>query len=148
MPTKQTVPIRVICVDPPVYAHQPDYLFGIQDKDKNVILGTEISADELRFELVLDVKQHTDGTPNFTGAYAHGSLAERFLYLTVKQHDPTGRIIQRIKIPLQTITWEQIEQTIADDSKSLQVSVGGEKTGTVPLLDDGWVTVSQSDLTR
>ena len=143
MPTKHIV-IRVICVDPPLSDNTDTTRFGVQDKDKNLVTGDKNSTGALVFNVELDVKQHADDTPNFTGTYAHGNRAERFLYLTLMTlQGGSWDIVKRIKIPLKTITWKQVQSVIEDDSKILRVKVGGQSSGTVPLLDDGWSVISR-----
>ena len=112
---------------------------SLQDKKRQLLDGSVSSSDKLVFEFELDVKQHTDNTPNFTGAYAYGTRAERFLYLTLMNlQEESWKIIRRIKIPLNIITWEQVEALIDDQSKILKVAVSGQGTATVPLLEGGW----------
>lgn len=139
--TKQSVAIRVICIDPP--APPPGFeagQFGLQDKNKQILEGEEISANERQYEFELDVKNHSDGTPNFTGTFAHGNQAERFLYLSqMGIQGSSWQIIKRIKIPLKTITWEQVETILNDDTSVLEVLVSGQGAATVPLLGEGWI---------
>lgn len=87
------------------------------------------------FELELAVKKGEDG-PVFTGPHAHGPPKERFLYLTKK--DSLGRIMRRIKVPLKSINWNQIEQALSVPDSFLSAEVEGNRTGTVPLLGEGW----------
>ena len=138
--TKSSLSIRVICIDPSVSdPTNPKIRFGLQDKKKQLVDGTQTSAGDLVFEFVLDVKKHSDDTPNFTGVYAHGTRAERFVYLTLMNLEgESWTIIRRIKIPLKTITWAQVQTLIEDDSKILQVTVSGQGSATVPLLNGGW----------
>lgn len=139
---KKRLAIRVICIDPPLGTDSDVFHFGLQDKNKQLLTGDKSATNTLMFECELDVKQHTDDTPNFTGSYTHGSRGERFLYLTLMS--PQSEIIRRIKIPLKTITWEQVQTVLEDNSAILQVTVGGQRSGTVPLLGDGWVIDSRS----
>ena len=137
---KKRLAIRLICIDPPIIEDTDTLRFGLQDKNKQLLKGDKTSSDTLIFEFELDVKQDTDESPNFTGSYAHGSPAERFLYLTLMTlQGDSQAIIKRIKIPLKTITWEQVQVVLDDDTKVLEVKVGGQQSGTVPLLDKGWV---------
>lgn len=71
---KQTIPMRVICVDLP--AASPGFQavqFGLQDKNKQPLLAEGV------YEFDLKVTKHSDGTPNFTGDFAHGNRESRFL---------------------------------------------------------------------
>ena len=86
-----------------------------------------------------NVNRHDDGTVIFTGAYAHGARDKRFVYLTYKIPEGDGwRIYRRIKAPLHMITWEQVQAALAA-GRVLQARVSGLRSGTVPLLDDGWI---------
>lgn len=141
MPTKR-IAIRVICVDPSISEDTDTDRFGLQDKNRELLERDPTSRGDLVYDFELDVKQHTDNTPNFTGTYAHGNRAERFLYLTlITLRDGSWNIVKRIKIPLKTITWEQVNAVLRDDSKTLQVKVSGQGAATVPLLDDGWIII-------
>lgn len=126
----QTISLRVICIDPPIEN------FGLQDKNKELKIGISLSDNQTYFDFQLKVKQTDTGTPNFTGNYAHGSVTERFVYLTTKNHE--GTIIRRIKVQLKTIQWEQVQAVLDHPSAFLQVRVEGHGTGSVPLLGDGW----------
>jgi hypothetical protein len=138
--TKHTVPVRVVCVDPP--APPPGYdavEFGLQDKDRALLSGTANPDGSLIYAFTLDVRRHDDGTPNFTGTFAHGSRAERFLYLSQPGlKGGTWAFIKRIKIPLKSITWAQVQAVLAGEDAALEVTVSGQGMATVPLLGDGW----------
>ncbi|MBX3097203.1 MAG: hypothetical protein KF812_10095 [Fimbriimonadaceae bacterium] len=131
--TEGTVRLRVICENPPASP------FGLQDKDGTIIEGENLEGDRVAFSLELKAKQ-TEDIPYLTGSVAHGSPKERFLYLTKK--DNFGRILSRIKVPLKSIQWNQIEQVLDSAGLHLSVAVDGRRTGTVPLLGEGW-TVEQ-----
>ncbi len=139
---KAKVHIRVICVDPPdTVSGFQTMIFGLQDKDHELSAGYEITPDRRCYPFSIDVEQHKDGLPNFTGAFAHGSHKDRFLYLTQKElrDDGDWHIIKRIKISLKPITWEQVERVLGDKLKQLEVMVSGQGSATVPLLGAGWV---------
>ncbi len=131
--TNQTVSLRVIC------EHPSPAPFGLQDKHRDIAEAEQLADGGLAFSLQLKVKQADTGQPNFTGTYAHGTVQDRFLYLTQKVRDGKGwRILKRLKIPLKSITWEQVEAVLTNPNAVLQVTVSGHGTGTVPLLGDGW----------
>jgi hypothetical protein len=87
--------------------------FGLQDTKGEVHPGTTGPGGTRRFDLALDVKPGTAGQPVFSGAFAHGPPAGRFLYLSWKREDrriaagsaPWG---WRIKMPLAGIGWAEI----------------------------------------
>jgi hypothetical protein len=129
----KSLALRVICVDPPTG------LFGLQAKNGEIVEGERLADGHLRFTVELPVRPTDVGTPNFTGPLAHGSVQERFLYLTQKELDgSTWRIIKRIKVHLRSITWEQVEAVLTDSTAVLAASVDGQGAASVPLLGDGW----------
>ena len=139
---KAKIHMRVMCVDPPdTLTDFQSVIFGLQDKDHELLTGYEIAPDKRCYSFSIEVEQHKDGLPNFTGAFAHGSHKDRFLYLTQKglRDDGNWHIIKRIKITLKPITWGQVEIVLHDEQKQLEVMVSGQGAATVPLLDDGWV---------
>ena len=138
---KQVITMRVLCIDVPTSAAGfEDIQFGLQDKDKRLLYGSTNTNDQRQYDFTLSVQQHSDETPNFTGAYAHGDRTNRFLYLTLMgQRDDDWKIIKRIKIQLRSITWDQVQAVLDDASRLLEVTVSGKGTATVPLLGDGWV---------
>ena len=136
---KQPIKFRVICVNPPPIAPGSCELeFGLQDKGKALLIGSETGSDELRYEFRLSVQKHDDGSANCSGAYAHGPRQARFLYLTLKaRQTDSWQIVKRIKIPLGAITWDMVARALAED-KTVAVTVSGQGAATVPLLDGGW----------
>ena len=139
---KQQIKMRVICVDPMRQCLDAETIaFGLQDKQGNLQPGQALSPDEIGFDFALAVSRHSDGSANFTGPYAQGSRATRFVYLTYKI--PEGddwRIYRRIKAPLHSISWGQVAAALAAD-QTLQARVSGLRSGTAPLLDGGWLAV-------
>jgi hypothetical protein len=127
----QTITLHVLCLNPPAAP------FGLQDKQGGIISGDALPNDRLSFVLTVKVKQKADGTPNFTGVYAQGPASARFLYLT--KLDAAGQILRRIKVPLNSITWDQVQTLLADTAAYLLAEVEGTRTGTVPLLGAGWI---------
>jgi len=126
----QTITLHVTCFNPPAMP------FGLQDKDRAIAEGEMLPDGQLRFVLKLKVKRTNDGVPNFTGAFAHGPAIARFLYLT--KLDNSNQIVRRIKVPLMSITWDQVEMVLNDSTAYLWATVEGTRSGTVPLLGDGW----------
>ena len=136
---KQSIKFRVICINPPQFACGFSELeFGLQDKGKALLIGSETGSDERRYDFRLSVQKHDDGSANFSGAYAHGPRQARFLYLTLKARQADSwQIVKRIKISLRVITWDMVARALAED-KTLAVAVSGQGAATVPLLDGGW----------
>jgi hypothetical protein len=102
--------------------------FGLQDAKGEVHPGTVKPGGTLHFDLSLDVKgTSAAGPPIFSGAFAHGPPAGRFLYLSWKcegRHDAPWA--WRIKIPLSGIGWAEIR---AGDQpgKCLEANVIGRR---------------------
>jgi hypothetical protein len=51
------------------------------------------------------VEQLPDGAPNFLGPFAHGPRSARFVYLVWRR---SGAPLGRSKIPLASISWDQL----------------------------------------
>ena len=132
--------MRVICVDPIRVCLDYDMLrFGLQDKKQQLQEGQPLSDDELAFDFELTVQLDNDGSANFTGAFAHGTRDKRFVYLTYMGKDgDSWQIFRRIKVPLWMISWQDVETAVTRGHR-LQASVFGLSSGTVPLLDGGWL---------
>lgn len=131
----QTLRLQIDVLDLPQPAPNEPVQFGLQDKNGSLTPGTPQPDGSLRFECNLQVTLKGD-TPNFLGAFAHGTSQDRFLYLTWK-NTHSSQIIQRIKVKLVSITAAQVEAAL-QSSKSLCASVSASRTGSVPLLGDGW----------
>src|SRR5687768_1477209 len=76
-----TVNLKIICVHPP--ATSDSVSFGLQDKEGNIYNGQPQDDNRLQFSCEVSVKQMESGQPNFTGVFTHGTVQERFLYLTL-----------------------------------------------------------------
>ena len=141
MARRQQVNLRIICMNPIRQCRDADEIrLGLQNKKGQLQSGHEKSADQVVFDFSLNVSRHDDGTPNLTGPFAHGTRQKRFVYLTYQILEGDGwSISRRIKAPLHMITWDQVQTALAADCV-LQARVSGLRTGTVPLLDGGWLT--------
>jgi hypothetical protein len=83
------------------------------------------------------------GPPNFSGALTHGTPADRFLYLSQRSPDgPEAAWIKRIKVPLKSITWEQVAAAARQPTSRLACTVDGGGSGTVKLIGTGWQVLS------
>jgi hypothetical protein len=134
MASSQSLHLRLDVLNLP---QSPDdsVVFGLQDKNGSLTPGTPQPHGAFRFECDLQVTLKGD-LPNFLGTFAHGTPQDRFLYLTWK-NTPTHQIIQRIKVKLASITAAQVEAAL-QSGKSLCASIEATRTGSVPLLGDGW----------
>jgi hypothetical protein len=125
------ISFRLICVNPP--SDSGAVRFGLQDKKGNLLTGTKQADGSLLYEFELTLKPGKDSAADFSGAYVQGTPGTRFLYLSL------GNVpswIKRIKVPLSSIGWDQIE---AAQGRALEASVDGRGAATVKLLGDGWV---------
>ncbi len=136
-----TVQFRLTCVNPPPQQRdgQPT-VFGLQDKQGKLHPGERQPDRSLVFDFDLQAKPGADGASNFLGPYAHGSVAERFLYLSYGYTNDSGQgWIRRLKIPLSSIRWEQVERAHANQS-TFEGMVDGTGAARVRLLGGGWIT--------
>jgi hypothetical protein len=134
------VNIRVICLSPPQSDENGGkVIFGLQDKSQNLLPGQGRPDGSLQFECQLEARKQTDTEqPNWFGAYAHGTPGQRFLYLSLGYREGDGwHWIRRIKVPLSSITWAQIDEVNVNQAV-LEATVDGGRSGTVRLVGEGW----------
>jgi hypothetical protein len=81
--------------------------FGLQTTEQDIIPGRE-QRNKTIFECELAMRISEDAQPVFSGPCANGPASSRFLYLSWKRlnNSPTPWV-QRIKIPLSTVTRAQ-----------------------------------------
>lgn len=80
--------------------------FGAQDKDEGLHHGVVGADASVTFDLQVEVKPEGAAAPVFVGPFAHGPAGARFLYLSWRNR--TGEYAQRFKLPLGSITWDDI----------------------------------------
>ena len=85
--------------------------FGLQDKQGALHPGTPGAAGAVVFDFTLQVKSLDAKIAVLTGDFAHGSPAERFLYLGWR--NTAGGFAQRLKLPLFTIAAAQVREALA-----------------------------------
>jgi len=85
--------------------------FGLQDKAGALHPGTPGAAGAMVFDFTLQVKSLDAKAVVLTGDFAHGSPAERFLYLGWR--NTQGGFAQRLKLPLFTIASAQVREALA-----------------------------------
>jgi hypothetical protein len=95
---------------PPGVAPDEPLHFGLQDSKGEVHPGARQPDGELHFDLALDIKRSpAAAAPIFTGPFAHGPPAGRFVYLSWKREGKSDAPwAWRIKIPLSGIGWPEI----------------------------------------
>lgn len=129
---KTVIPVRIVCIDPPVSSTTE---FGLQDRGSGLRSGQPREDGALVFECHINVKPGREGQPDFTGAFVHGTPEGRFCYLSLRPAGG-GDWISRIKVPLSGIPWEYID---AAQNQTIEASVDGTRTGSARLLGVGWV---------
>jgi hypothetical protein len=133
--TKQTILLQIICHNPPpsvcngVAADQ----FGLQDKKGALDLGTRQADDTRVFTCSVEAKLSDEGV-DFGGAVVQGTKGNRFLYLSWAYD--TGGWIKRIKVPLASITLQQIRA-----GHVLQAVIENGRTSGTVKPEYGWKTV-------
>lgn len=130
------VRLRVVCLRPP-----PDTFAGLTTRfglqDKKGILDNGIQGADGSRSYLCDIRAKlVNGKPDFSGPHVQGKPGERFLYLSWAY--AVGRWVQRIKIPLAAITWEQIEQ-VASDTTVLQAIIEDGTAAATVRPKEGWV---------
>ena len=136
-----TVHLRITCLDRP-----PDRIggaateFGLQDKKGALTAGIDLGADSVQFDLTAEAAQ-TGGTPpiRLRGPFVQGTPAAPFLYLSLRVAGaPANTWIKRLKISLAGIDVEMVDAASVPETR-LTATVSGRGSGTVPLLDGGWI---------
>ena len=84
--------------------------FGLQDKAGMLHPGTSGAGGAVVFDFTLQVKSLDAATAVLVGEFAQGAPADRFVYLGWR--NPTGGFAQRLKLPLFTITSDQVRQAL------------------------------------
>jgi len=95
------------------------------------------------------VKRGSAVGPNFLGEFLHGTPKERFFYICVGEYAGQEKFewSRRVKIQLSGITWQQVEQALANPKIMLSASYeatdkyGGPSCASVPLIDGGWCVI-------
>lgn len=80
--------------------------FGMQDREGLLHLGAVGPNRTILFDLDLQVKAVKSDAPVLLGSFAHGPPRGRFLYLAWCEEQ--GTLVQRLKLSLSTITWDDI----------------------------------------
>lgn len=108
-------------------------------------------AGDLVFTFPAKIKTGKDNQPDFLGPFIQGPAGQRFVYIDIgamagQAASPWSR---RLKVPLRGITWEMVQQAIADPSCLLETHVPGTgKDGTPNCATvkpfNGWRVVAKS----
>ncbi len=138
------LPIRLVLIDPP-----PDVDFGIQSgsgSQYETLFVQRRTTGDIFFDFFLTAKEGKSvGSPDFRGRIVQGTPANRFVYVDVGTYagQRYTHWARRMKVPLQGITWEHIEQAAGNRGQRLLGNIagrgkdGGPNCATVKILD-GW----------
>jgi hypothetical protein len=83
---------------------------------------------DMHFYLTATIKgdAKTDPSPGFTGPSIQGPPIEKFIYLDIGTYAGIDeQWSRRLKIPLRGITWQMINELVADDKLRLETCVPG-----------------------
>jgi Family of unknown function (DUF5990) len=145
--TEKSISLRIVLLAPPAGVD-----FGIQEGKgsnyKTIQVQRSKNAD-LQFECNVGVNGSKDDCPpNFVGNIVQGPPLGRFIYIDIGksagQFDSCWQ--RRIKIPLETITWEMIDSVLEKPMRLLQATIpgtakdGGPSCATMKPID-GWKVV-------
>jgi hypothetical protein len=102
--------------------------FGLQDKRSDIHAGKPSKGGRLRFDVELEIRPGASSDPPvFSGPFAHGPPAARFLYLSwKKQGHHAHPWAWRIKIPLAGIGWSFIRQA-RESGQCVEADVVGRR---------------------
>lgn len=136
------VPIRIVAESAPA-----GVTFAMQCGKSELVGPSSEVGSEITFDVRVRVSRRGVGSlPNILGPYAHGTPADRFLYLnsgTLAGQAETCWT-RRAKIKTAGISWELLDKLAERAGSVLLVHVhgnakdGGPCCGTVPLLHGGW----------
>ena len=146
---KHELPLRLVLVDPPVNI---DY--GIQcgrGSKYEAMFVQQRKKGDVVFDFSITVSDRGKGrAPNFSGDFAQGTLARRFIYIDVgtyagQKNTPWSR---RMIVLLNGISPEQITNALKPGHRlSARIQGtgkdGGPSCATVPLID-GWKVIKES----
>ena len=150
-PAERMLPLRIVVLRPP-----PGVALAVQRGRSDMLPPARTSEDAAVFELSVRVAARGDGAPNLLGPYAHGTPADRFLYVNwgTSAGQWGSRWTRRAKLKTAGIGWALIEETLASPGAVLEARIagtgrdGGPCCATVPLLDGGWQLSRVDDLIR
>lgn len=121
----QQITLRILLEKPP-----PGIDFALQSGKRNVydrVQKQRSGTNDLLFTFSIKVKRNADGRPNFSGPFAQGNQHDRFVYIGIGvcAGDIHAVWNRRLKIPLTTITWNDVEQVMQNPSLMLESRVPG-----------------------
>ena len=139
----QELNLRIILQSPP-----PGVDFALQKGSGNnfeIIQKQRSTSGDLHFAFTIKVKGDKKAAPNFLGPFVQGPVGERFVYIGIGKFAGQFDSLwdRRLKVPLRDISWNTIEQMIANPNIILETKVAGTaKDGTPTCATvkpfDGW----------
>ena len=150
-PSKLSIPTRIEVLAPPV-----GVMFALQRGKRELGAAATSVGTDLRFDFTLLANRAADGSPRFSGEFAHGPAGGQFVY--VNSGTLAGQVescwTRRAKIGLQMLSWATLDKLVADPGSVLRARIaglrrdGGPACASVPLLDGGWVIVRAGEATE
>ncbi|QNA43710.1 DUF5990 family protein [Lacibacter sediminis] len=137
--------LQIVLTQPP-----PNVLFGLQKGSGNIyetVQKQKSASQDLLFTFSIKIKgdKGEDVSPKFSGPFVQGPAGGKFVYIDIGTYagQTDTHWSRRLKVPLTGITWELIDQLIADPALMLQAKVpgtgkdGGPNCATVKPFE-GW----------
>ena len=121
------IPLSIIITLPTI-----GVVYGLQKGTGSIyetIQKQTASHEDLLFSFVITIKgdKLKDEAPKFSGPFVHGPTGGKFIYIDIgtcagQINTPWSR---RLKIPLTNISWQTIDQLIANPQQRLTCNVPG-----------------------
>jgi hypothetical protein len=145
---EQEISLRVVLEKPPA-----GVAFGLQLGSGNnyTTVQQQMSGTaDLSFQFSLKVKAGDNGSPNFLGPHAQGTPTDRFVYIDIGTYAGVSNSLfgRRLKVPLKSISMNDIEKVNAQPNLVLEARVpgtgrdGGPNCATVKPFS-GWFLKSR-----
>ncbi|MEJ8816447.1 DUF5990 family protein [Lacibacter sp. H407] len=122
-----TINLQIILVQPP-----PNVLFGLQKGSGNnyeTVQKQTSASQDLFFTFPITIKgdKGKDAFPKFSGPFVQGPAAGKFVYIDIGTYAGQFDTMwsRRLKVPLTGITWELIDQLMAEPTSILETKVPG-----------------------
>ena len=139
------IQFRITLVQP-----TPDVTFALQRGKDERVSPKRSDGSDLSFDFELRLKgQQPNGSPNFTGPFAQGPIAERFVYISSGSlaGDMFSCWTRRAKVPVYAVDWAEITEVLEGRAPRLEASIqgkskdGGPVCASIRLLGEGWKAV-------
>ncbi len=123
---KPTIRIRIVVIDPPV-----GVTFGVQCGASRVVDPKRSSGEDLAFEFLLNVADAGSAPVRFTGEFAQGPAAARFIYINsgTLSGQFTSCWTRRAKVPLSGVPKELVAEALINGQVLMAEIFGRAKDG-------------------